>query len=182
MAQRSFPFFKLPPELRNSIYRFALVYTLPIRNNASGFPEPGLLTSYKQIRREACSIFYLENRLYLLIPNYNATYAMKMEQKIAALHKRRDVTAKITFSGTVHPKTPNWKNLVDWCRMTHEERLSFTVTAPSRAPHTDLRFLVVGGMFSIVLGMKSRPWEEVMKQLQEQRLILASLDWQWNEG
>lgn len=59
------PLLKLPPELRNSIYRYALVEPsspyIKIPAGALPPPQPGLLQTCTQVRRDATEIYYKEN-------------------------------------------------------------------------------------------------------------------------
>lgn len=73
----SFPFLKLPAELRNSIYRYAVVRISPIDIDATGLQEPALLWVSKQIRQEAAPIFWSENKLRITTVDYNITAYMK---------------------------------------------------------------------------------------------------------
>ncbi|KAI9712498.1 MAG: hypothetical protein M1812_006914 [Candelaria pacifica] len=73
-AKTAFPFLKLPPELRNMIYRYLLVAKDPIdigTRNAACRTEPvvcvAILRVSRQTHIESAPILYSENRFYLLI-------------------------------------------------------------------------------------------------------------------
>lgn len=56
------PLFKLPPELRTMIYRFALIDDEEVVvTEAGGVPEPALLSVCKNVRSETYKVFYYEN-------------------------------------------------------------------------------------------------------------------------
>ena len=61
----SSPFMKLPPELRDIIYEYALRLDDGIIqiSSTTGIPEPPLLLTCKTIRREAISILYTLNSI-----------------------------------------------------------------------------------------------------------------------
>ncbi|KUI63013.1 hypothetical protein VP1G_10131 [Cytospora mali] len=62
--QKPFRFLNLPPELRNYIYRLALVQ--PATTDLAA-PQPALTRVNKQVRAEALSIYYAENKFSLLL-------------------------------------------------------------------------------------------------------------------
>lgn len=84
-------FLDLPPELRNDIYSYVLVYPgfITIRPEAPHVSEPALLAVNHQIRSEAVTVFYGENTFRIngsaLITRFLRTAG---EEKIRAL---RDV-------------------------------------------------------------------------------------------
>lgn len=61
------PLLKLPPELRNRIYRYAIVQDEPIDvAETTKKKEPALLATCKEIREQALKMFYHENTFYCL--------------------------------------------------------------------------------------------------------------------
>ncbi|KUI72140.1 hypothetical protein VM1G_07431 [Cytospora mali] len=63
-CKKPFHFLNLPPEIRNDIYRLALVQ--PTTTDLAS-PQPALTRVNKQVRAEALSIYYAENKFSLLL-------------------------------------------------------------------------------------------------------------------
>lgn len=55
------PLWKLPPELRNHIYRYTTVLDEPIDITAIREKQPALLSGCTEIREEAIKMFYHHN-------------------------------------------------------------------------------------------------------------------------
>lgn len=172
---------KLPPELRNTIYRFALVSDANIDIHFPHFDESSLLMVCKQIRREASPIFYLENNFYLLVHNYDSTACLKWKEKIDVLVHRQEIPSALNYIGGSTRSAPSWRNLQEWLRRIHDGTVLFSINPPTQTASQDVVDLMLGGMFSMVVRMQSLPWVDVAKELQEQRVILAKLDPCWNQ-
>ncbi|KAK6423119.1 hypothetical protein LTR95_016572 [Oleoguttula sp. CCFEE 5521] len=84
-ATKGCPIFKLPGELRNKIYRYALVaedsdYTvMQCRSQL----VPGLLNTCKAIRHECHAIYFMENSFVLLLRSYDCVLVEKWVKAIA---------------------------------------------------------------------------------------------------
>lgn len=66
------PLFKLPAELRNMVYRYAIVTDDRVLINKSlGIPEPGLLSACKLLRSEACTMCHLESKFTCVSRDYD---------------------------------------------------------------------------------------------------------------
>lgn len=79
------PLFKLAPELRNKIYRYALVKNTGItisKNN--GIPEPALLSACEIIFSEARFIFYGKNNFLHWIESWNPAACLLVSRKRAS--------------------------------------------------------------------------------------------------
>jgi hypothetical protein len=76
----SAPLLRLPPEIRNIIYKCALYLDDGICevDVATGIPEPALLLTCKEIRREAIGIFYSTNDVRLVIDSYSPSIPILM--------------------------------------------------------------------------------------------------------
>lgn len=66
-TSKHFPFLLLPAEIRNKIYRYALVEDSSA-DRIKGLAQPPLTRTNKQIRSEALPIYYGQNRFRLDIP------------------------------------------------------------------------------------------------------------------
>ncbi|EME40037.1 hypothetical protein DOTSEDRAFT_107919, partial [Dothistroma septosporum NZE10] len=60
---------ELPAELRANIYRFALCEETKIANGQDSFQQPAILWTCRQVRQEASTNRYVENRF--LLPTHN---------------------------------------------------------------------------------------------------------------
>lgn len=72
-AMTDSPLMKLPPELRNRIYRYTVVGDSKIFVTHNGLREPELLHVCTQIRTEALGIFYSENVFSVENQNYDSS-------------------------------------------------------------------------------------------------------------
>lgn len=191
------PLLQLPPELRNGIWKYALYMDMDdgfcILNEDENFPEPALLSTCRQIRREAMGIFYSENIFAFTVTSYSPKMPMFTLKKMVSLRKRYGISiaerTRATFQGP-----PRWNNLLSWIKAVHETPCgSTTITAhrPHRftAKSTDgmnanqLRrrkesnFLA--GLFRLVCEMKDRPWHIVESSLAPMRYGLELFDPEW---
>lgn len=104
------PLLGLPGELRNRIYRAALLEDHIDVTNAS-FTEPGLLRTCKLIRHEAGPIFYTENTFEIEVRDYDSAAIVKWtkkEKNVAKEFKVEEMSARVSKG----PQTPHWQNLV----------------------------------------------------------------------
>ncbi|RMY76479.1 hypothetical protein D0863_01938 [Hortaea werneckii] len=107
-------FLQLPGELRNQIYRYALVSDKAIEITPTGPGEPPLLSTCVTIRRETKGIYYPENDFRLLLTDYNGAAFSDFYWQSRLWQFRRHSTAKnITFQ---LGGRPNWANLVEWIK------------------------------------------------------------------
>lgn len=108
----------LPPEMRNMIWRFAVIegtITLDPVNGEAPSP-PTLLEVSRQIRAEAIEIYYHENRTVWLIRDLDAAAYTRWQRATAA---RLNETIEIIMHGKAV-----WKNLVVWLQAFYEGHVS----------------------------------------------------------
>lgn len=82
------PLFKLPPELRNMVYRYTIITDDDqiLITKTTGIPEPALLSACKTTRSEARAMFYLENKFMCEVDEYSPASPMlyiKSRQRVA---------------------------------------------------------------------------------------------------
>ena len=65
--------FGIPGEIRNIIYRHVIAGDI-IHITYSPFPEPAILRTYRELRREVLDIYCLENKLIFHCTNWDHTY------------------------------------------------------------------------------------------------------------
>jgi hypothetical protein len=150
------PLFKLPPELRNMIYRYAMISHRRVRITKShGIPEPGLLAACKLVRSEAFEIFYRENDFTCVVRNYDSAPLVLVSRKFSRRSQvsfpnsapglRRHLTSQIQRSGT-----RNWENLVLWVLFAHSYVCCGFLAAPDDDPESSL----ISGLFETAIRVR----------------------------
>ena len=143
-----------------------------------------ILLAFKQICQQARTIYYHENRFYVLINDYDVTNYTKWTQKIEALRKRHEVLKTVQFHGYSMAGAPHWRNLLYWFQKYHEGVIHCSRCPPSRmSPRSneDEVAMALAGLFLVVKAMRNHPWEEIEALLLEHRIILANVDSRWNK-
>lgn len=79
------PLLRLPAELRNTIYDYALVTDTPLVISGPEPSQPGITRACKQTRSESLRIFYTRNSFSCVIQNYDPV-VFKQYRKIADKH------------------------------------------------------------------------------------------------
>lgn len=99
----------LPPEIRNSIYHYALVDNEDIvitPQVLTGATQPSLLQVNCQTRFEATEIYYKENMFCWHIDNFDSKLFRKWQASFTA---RREARLAFILNGA-----PDFKNLMEW--------------------------------------------------------------------
>jgi hypothetical protein len=124
-AVASCPLLNMPPELRNDIYRYALLGPEFIVSNS--FAEPSLLRTCKQIRTESLKLFYLETSFKFDIVDWNCRSLLHFKQQTRKLGLYFGVYMKLHGS-------PNWANLTHWVEVCRDTQ-GMTPNKPGAAAH-----------------------------------------------
>lgn len=159
--------FKLPPELRNRIYEYAVAIdpdedyeNLPgdvqiTRDN--GIPEPSLLTACKTIRKEAIGIFYTIHCVRLVMDSFDSTPAVLWKRKQISLSKQYDLEvgepAWVERTGS-----REWINLRIWIQRVHQGVVCDAAEELREALGYGEAELIVG-MLRMAEKMKDKPLE-----------------------
>lgn len=109
------PLLELLPELRNAIFGDVLISQSAIFINA-GMPEPPLLSTSKQIRREARPVFYGRNQFRLQQIGYKCQIYIHLEKRIKEVWDEYKVELKYRNRGI---RIPNWTDLLEWLARMH---------------------------------------------------------------
>lgn len=116
------PLFKLPAELRNMVYRYAIVTDDRVLINKSlGIPEPGLFSACKVLRSETLTMFHLENKFTCVSRDYDPAVVLLVCRKFqnpslaASLRKVKSIDMEIHHYGL-----RDWKNMVAWLHFCHQ--------------------------------------------------------------
>ncbi|KAK6438896.1 hypothetical protein LTR95_004892 [Oleoguttula sp. CCFEE 5521] len=185
LAVTKSPFFtKLPGELRNHIWRLAVIadHAVPVSN--TGVTEPGLLSTCHMIRKEAGCIYYAENDFDLLCDHYDPTAFMLIISK----WERFNAVDRLYEGTGLHISVshiPSWTNLMIWLKRVHARLLPAPIasetTLSDATPPSRSELFVLQGMFQMAEGMCTMPWGQVEDQLKWQRLTLIDLDEGWDD-
>ena len=156
-SQPQSPLLRLSPELRNIIYRTALLThtTTPITIPPTGLVQPALLRTSRQLRAETTSIYLRENAFRILVDDL----AVRVPPRhwLASAPVPGQGNFRVRLAGAL-----NWPNLLAWCRRVHE-----AVFLMPEAKSAVGR--VVRPALQIAKVMRGLPWEEVLKVLEQYR-------------
>ncbi|OQO02883.1 hypothetical protein B0A48_11166 [Cryoendolithus antarcticus] len=166
------PLFKLSGEIRNIIWRFALLREEPIVFHTGGIEEEPLLLTCRAIRKETASIFYRENSLMCKGGSFDSTSLLVFDRKMISLGYEL-VMPNLTL-GITHGTS--WPNLILWLQRYHAGE---TAASPNYAGYTDAKSCVLESMFLLVNKLEDHPWEVVKDLLDLQRRTLVALDKGW---
>jgi hypothetical protein len=169
------PFMDLPGELKNRIYFYALVRPDNIEITALNWPnhQPPLLKTCKQIRHEALSIFYNENRISANIDDWNPEVKNACHD-LWAYHDLKSGQFSHYFTGK-----PHWQNLLAWLKafFLRDMKGISDVVNKDRA----LERKTVGMMFLMAVKAKENRmlWKDLKEMLEGQRGLLNKGDRRW---
>lgn len=116
----------LAPELRNRIYEYALSLShgsdkLDLNNSFRGsnpmFREPGLLTTCRQIRREALKIYFISNNFAIKVFDCDIIKLVEFERRCEELDVASEMKVFI-WPSTKHDEF-NWEALWHWALYVH---------------------------------------------------------------
>ncbi|KAK4504855.1 hypothetical protein PRZ48_002818 [Zasmidium cellare] len=160
---------KLPGEIRNRIYRFALVESGNLDINPNGPGEPALLRVCRTVRNEGRSIYYTENVFTLKITEFNgAKYMPFMWQ----FDRYEPLVTKPNVMFDIRGRA-NWANLVEWVKADHR--------GPGIRPNLDELAAesdyVMSGAFSLAKTMHWLPWPMLEEALNAMHRALAFTPW-----
>ena len=154
------PLFKLPAELRNSIYELVLRNRYKIHVE-KGLSLPPLLATCSKIRDEASSIWYRDNKFIAGVKNCNATTLNAFSEHACTVGQRDYFQIGIALMGS-----PNWKNLVQWCEAIWKDdnarRMEWT---EELTEHED----IVCRAHDIAMGYQGEDWEACLRALKRLR-------------
>ena len=163
----------LPGELRNRIYQFCLVEGV-VDLNSKQFPEPSLLSTCKEVRAEAGSIFYNENKFIITIQDFDAA-------PIVTLHGQGSTIKSMNVHSLILDirirGQPSWDNLELWLNFEHASGCGLL---PGQVPLSNLPDRIhVQAMHDVVDSLRDLPWERVQFVLRQMRKTLIAIDQRW---
>lgn len=176
------PFFRLPAELRNIIYRLVLV-----QPNEHGFQiagtetlpdQPALLQTCRQIRNDAREMYFQQNEFIFNIVDFDAGPFIKW-CRVSDAH--RTACAWMSINGA-----PNWSNLKAWVEHYYFGRVfGFTgeVDWPSLSLTTSAAFRVfevaTTEMARLPGQISLQDWSELEITLEHLHKMMATFDPRW---
>jgi hypothetical protein len=173
-AQSDSPLLKLPGELRNRIYRFAIIKPVSIELDIPRWQDhqPAFVRTCKQIRIEALRLFYAENKITTNIHDWNPIVKVRCSELLAS-HKMRSHHLYHYFTGS-----PNWENLLAWLKGVFEGKIGGISSCVGKTRTLERK--VVGGMFMYVsTAHKGTDWPDLLPFLELQREVLGMEDPRW---
>ena len=167
-------FLSLPPEVRNIIYRFAVVEDEPIVLHQQSPPpqQPGLLQISRHIRQETIEIYYQENLFQWRLHNYNADRYIRWCESSRERCLANDEMYLTTVEGS------KWENVLQWLEADYFDKApSITIDEDEPYGHST----AVSRLFEMVHNLQALDlsWEQVKQQLETVRLALAAVDPLW---
>ncbi|KXT15704.1 hypothetical protein AC579_144 [Pseudocercospora musae] len=171
------PILALPSELRNAIYRLALVDNdwITIDEN---FREPGILQSCRQIRQEARMMWCQRNNFVL--PIYNADGALYRAFSRQQLQRisRGDHPIDYYYQ-FVDQAGKEWSRLMEWCALTHHGKGQFAPLPWDNLDNGRPLPTVVKTALWIAQGLKNLPWPMCQTVFAYYRRIAGFVDSEW---
>lgn len=158
----------LPPELRNLIWRFALLSDDPIELAPGHARQPALLHVSVQVTRESMPIFLLENKFITAIAD------LKMRVPREHWLNTRVPTHQRTYRLWGYP---SWKDLKLWLKRVHSGEYGAFVVLTDGEPC----WQAVRHAFEIVFRLAEVEWAVVDKVLEDYKLGSESGGggWHW---
>ena len=163
-------FLDLPPEIRNSIYRFCLVNGDVVITK--DLQAPALLSTCRQIRCETLQLWYVANKFKIRIENcdttlYEAYYRNAVVPQGNGIRRKWHVFVSLRGVG--------WDNLVEWCRKVAENKLP---KGRKGVDGTACWALVIAAT-TIAYESRTLGWATIERQLEVLRPLAGNLDQRW---
>ncbi|KAK0831457.1 hypothetical protein LTR73_002839 [Friedmanniomyces endolithicus] len=200
------PFLRIPGELRNEIYRYALLEDDTIKINKHTKPaQPGVLQTNRQLRKEAGDIYYHENTFLFGISHFEASIYVSPIYSLADPDQTRHRSLqKVTL---IHPpqikwcqssprrrwckttahvsRSQNWANLLVWLEAYWNHDCGGIVWSEEGKANADAK--AATHLFATVKKMmlrKSLAWEDAREFLEDAHAALAEIKprWAWRSG
>ena len=163
----------LPPEIRNLIYRYALVEGEINIGHPHVLPTlPGALQVNKQVRSETLDIYYKENVFVWYIDQFNADALTQW-----CLSSWDRYFAQMSFALTVYRKV-SWTNVLRWLRAYYDFEV-IGITPPEWRPSPVIN--AVDRLFAAVESWRKQGlnWEAIEENLEMMHSVLAEVDENW---
>ena len=170
-------FLMIPGELRNKIYRLALISADRILIAKGQFEEPSLLLACRQIRTEASKIYYLENKWTIDYPSWEYSVAEGFVNHVQIV--RGFDLYKMAIHWRNSGSYKNKANLIALAKGLHEGKRGLRWLRGGKMPN--LLTSAITGAIEIAKTMTRNPWEEVERVLEIylEQVPKQSSGWRW---
>ena len=166
---------ELPGERRHRIHRYSLVEEI-ISVNSNNSPEPSLLSVCKATRAAASTIFYKENRFWVVVQKYNCIPFLTALAKLSALEERMAFRPSIKINQFGRP---NWQNLETWLRIGHASGSGLLKPGDLAQRSDNPKTMQILALHKTVARLRDLPWERVQPILQDFHQTLVAIDRRW---
>lgn len=167
---------KLPPELRITIFEYALIAddTLPVTSETQ---LPALFATNRQIRQETMPIWFTKYDFDFSINNCDASVAIKFYQGTALKHY--DTLGKQSYS--MWSGRPSWKNVLYWSRAVFEGNMPGLRTMPleEELDQAEPMASIVAAAHEVCLESRVKSWKQCEQILSSLRRVAVFQDRQW---
>ena len=164
---------RLPPELRNIIYRYTLQENDEI-NITTNLKTPPLLSTCTQIRSEAKLLWTELNTFYFPIIDCNMDNLFRLKDTIAGGEQNFYVHTQFHF----HQSQPNWPNLERWCQRNCTKNID-CYQYPNPTSENSLTVVNAALAIASAAGTERASWPTCKQQLAALRKVAGSLDSRW---
>jgi hypothetical protein len=173
------PLFKLPPELRNMIYRYAIIDNRALRiTKTAGIPEPALLSACKILKSETWKIFYLENTFLCEVDNYDpASLQIACRKQSKGSWPARSERISIGNLRLSQDGQRCWTHLVAWLHLSREAKCD----GMGHDATDDAEKGLLAGLFDVACQDPSSSRKSLDLLLKSMRPALTSLHQDWGK-
>ncbi|KAK5712255.1 hypothetical protein LTR17_017999 [Elasticomyces elasticus] len=179
--------FGLPAELRNRIWRLAVVGRYAFLADCPSPHLPGILRASRQSRTEAIGIWLFESEFSLLFDDFDfawmhTTYDRDMNAVLRSAYRlgaNRGESAVSIPSFVGHHGVPHWQNLLESVKALHKSPRGKPYILPAQVENSPSEMKVAAAAYNMVQLMRSRPWAEVEQHLENWHVAVAAVDARW---
>ncbi|KAK5121096.1 hypothetical protein LTR85_005580 [Meristemomyces frigidus] len=158
---------RLPAEIRNAIYGYALAED-EIAVTA-GLQQPPLLHICRQVRVEALGLWYTSNDFVIPIEDCDATLLVAFVGHLR-LVGHAGVDLPVMLGGK------NWSNLQRWCRAIWSQQCVHHL--PRYAEATEVEAVIIAA-HDIAAQYVNEPWESCEQALENLGFVVGKFDSEW---
>ncbi|KAK3629413.1 hypothetical protein LTR56_018077 [Elasticomyces elasticus] len=156
--------FTIPAEVRVRIYEYALISNAPIVIEKDE-PQPNILRTCRQIRKEAMSIYYTENDFSMTIHQWDGLAAVPF-RKLMLKYRTNNKVGNLVLDLCTGCDVVNFENLMKWTEAYHEDHENVVGLSQNKVRGHDSRAKTLARrVFGTVEAMRSEKWYEVFEVL-----------------
>lgn len=157
---------ELPAELRESIWAYSStkesidvwIFMTDDEDEVRSEPEPGLLSTCRQIRNEALPIYYTSYNFTIECKDWNMSKIVALEAKCRAMGILNKVKMRLPIEDHF-----GWPTITMWCKHLHD-RGTWCPSDDDCIP-MEWRDLTCSGAFDIAKNMRDATWETCVRVL-----------------